>query len=317
MIKPSVNAGIKEYEILRDTAGYLSRETLLKDLYRKYGSEASVYDIYEDLQGIDRSVNTGLEEDRFREFKEIAGSMPGRWKDCRVSTGRDKWWKFSVESADPKASWLRDLALLKVYVSVDEPSRVMEVFCRTVRLLLEQSDNRFHAKVSRIKRKDSMCFWVSRYSCFLLQKFFEDNHHVIADALPFIAYRGKLGISRELATFDSHNSIQALLISRYFRTVKNKDEVDLGDMYSLMMQAWNGNLPDKHPLAEAFRYERAQTILLLLDTMDIITGKTDFTDEHFLLQENGCLWHALGIASSWEMAEKEYQIELQMQSRII
>ena len=140
---------------------------------------------------------------------------------------------------------------------------------------------------------------------------------MIAGTLPFIAYREKLGISRELATFDSHNSVQALLISRYFRTVENLADVDLGEMYSLMMQAWNGDLPDKHPLSEALRYERAQTILLLLDTMDLLTGKTVFTDDHFLLQENGCLWHALGMASSWEKAEKEYHAELQMKNSML
>ena len=94
-------------------------------------------------------------------------------------------------------------------------------------------------------------------------------------------------------------------------------DVDLGEMYSLMMQAWNGDLPDKHPLSEALRYERAQTILLLLDTMDLLTGKTVFTDDHFLLQENGCLWHALGMASSWEKAEKEYHAELQMKNSML
>ena len=156
MIIPSLNAGAKKYEILRDTAGYHSREAMLKGLYRKYGPEASMYDVYEELQGLDRSVSTGLDEDRFRELKEITGTMPDKWKDCFVSTGRDKWWKFSVESADPAIPWLRDLALIKVYVSVDEPSCVMEMFSRTVKMLLEQSDNRFHAKVSRMKRKDSI-----------------------------------------------------------------------------------------------------------------------------------------------------------------
>ena len=68
---------------------------------------------------------------------------------------------------------------------------------------------------------------------------------------------------------------------------------------------------------ELFGEKRAQTILLLLDTMDLLTGKTVFTDDHFLLQENGCLWHALGMASSWEKAEKEYHAELQMKNSML
>lgn len=108
---------------------------------------------------------------------------------------------------------ISDLALIKVYVSLWDISKLSKVFCETVRLLLAYSDNRFHAKVSRVKRKDSMCFWVSRHAFHILESHFSECSDVIGGAMPFIAYRGRLGISRELATFDSHNSEQALLIS--------------------------------------------------------------------------------------------------------
>ena len=269
LIIPSANAGLKTYEILRGTSGYRSREALLKELYRKYGNHASQHDIYEELQGIDRDVSTNLREEDMVSLKDQAETMPGKWKSCFTDTGRDHWWKFSVECADPAVSWLSDLALIKVYISVDDIAQIPDMFCKIVSLLLEQSDNRFHAKVSRCKRKDSMCFWVSRLSYGLLEDCYKSRTDVISGALPFVSYRGNLGISRELATFDSHNSVQAMLISRYFSTVEEAADIDLGDMYSLLVKAWNKDLPDKHPMMESFKYERAQTILLLLDTMDI------------------------------------------------
>jgi len=39
-------------------------------------------------------------------------------------------------------------------------------------MLLVYSDSRFHAKVSRVKRKDGMCFWVSRQAFHVLENFF-------------------------------------------------------------------------------------------------------------------------------------------------
>ena len=313
---PSLNAGLKRYTILRDNPAYDSRERLLKDLFQKHGKEATQYAIYDDLQEIDRSVGTGLRRDDINSLKKLAVSMPGKWKDCLTDTGYERWWKFSVESAVPVADWLSDIALIKVYVSVRDISQISKLFCEAVRLLLTCSDSRFHAKVSTEKRKDSMCFWVSRNAFDILEDYFKECGDVIEGAMPFIAYRGNIGISRELATFDSHNSEQALLISSYFRSLEKKEDVDLGSMYDLLIRAWNQDLPAEHPVMKAFQYSRAQTILLLLDTMDVITGKTALTDEHLFLQESGTIWGALGQASSWEQAERIYYALEKMENRL-
>lgn len=308
---PSMNAGLHTYEMHRDSEGYRSREFLLKQLFLKYGAAATQYDIYDGLQGINRSVGTGLRREDISALKDLAETLPEKWKDCFADAGYEKWWKFSAECLDPSVPVLSDLALIKVYVSVDDEARIPEIFCDAVRLLLMDGSTRFHAKLSRIKRRDSMCFWVSRNDFDLLEKYFADCRNITGGAMPFIAYRGKLGISRELATFDSHNSLQAQLISSYFNSLDNVDEVDLGEMYSLLLKAWNGELKEGHPVQKAFQYSRVQSILLLLDTMDVLTGKTRLDDDHFFLQENERLWRALGQASCWEEVEKFYQAALQ------
>ena len=221
-----------------------------------------------------------------------------------------------MESALPPADWLSDLALIKVYVSLRDISKLSKVFCETVRLLLAYSDNRFHAKVSRVKRKDSMCFWVSRHAFHILKSHFSECSDVIGGAMPFIAYCGRLGISRELATFDSHNSEQALLISSYFNSLEKEEDVSLSRMYDLLIKAWNQEIPADHPVMKAFQYTRAQTVLLLLDTMDVITGKTVLDNNHLFLQENGYIWRALGQASSWTQAERKYNALEEMESKL-
>jgi hypothetical protein len=312
----SLNAGLKTYILQQENPAYSAREEILKDLFRRYGKDADQYVIYEDLQGIDRSVDTGLCRDNIESLKELAASMPDKWKDCFTDTGYDRWWKFSVESALPAADWLSDLALIKVYVSLRDISKLSKVFCETVRLLLAYSDNRFHAKVSRVKRKDSMCFWVSRHAFHILESHFSECSDVIGGAMPFIAYRGRLGISRELATFDSHNSEQALLISSYFNSLEKEEDVSLSRMYDLLIKAWNQEISADHPVMKAFQYTRAQTVLILLDTMDVITGKTVLDNDHLFLQENGNIWRALGQASSWVQAERNYNALEEMESKL-
>ena len=110
----SLNAGLKTYILQQDNPAYSVREEILKDLFRRYGKDADQYVIYEDLQGIDRSVGAGICRDHIESLKELAASMPDKWKDCFTDTGYDRWWKFSVESALPPADWLSDLALIKV-----------------------------------------------------------------------------------------------------------------------------------------------------------------------------------------------------------
>ena len=315
-VVPSLNAGLKTYILQQDNPAYSAREEILKDLFRRYGKDADQYVIYEDLQGIDRSVGAGICRDHIESLKELAASMPDKWKDCFTDTGYERWWKFSVESADPEAGWLSDLALIKVYVSLRDISQIPKLFCGAVSQLLVYSDSRFHAKVSRVKRKDSMCFWVSRHAFFVLENYFSECKEVIGGTMPFIAYRGNLGISRELATFDSHNSEQALLISSYFNSLEKEEDINLSRMYDLLIKAWNQEIPPDHPVMKAFQYTRAQTVLLLLDTMDVITGKVMLDNDHLFLQENENIWRALGQASSWTQAERNYNALEEMESKL-
>ncbi len=63
------------------------------------------------------------------------------------------------------------------------------------------------------------------------------------------------------------------------------------------------------------RFQR-QTVLILLDTMDVITGKTVLDNDHLFLQENGNIWRALGQASSWVQAERNYNALEEMESKL-
>ena len=74
----SLNAGLKTYILQQDNPAYSVREEILKDLFRRYGKDADQYVIYEDLQGIDRSVGAGICRDHIESLKELAASMPDK-----------------------------------------------------------------------------------------------------------------------------------------------------------------------------------------------------------------------------------------------
>lgn len=54
----------------------------------------------------------------------------------------------------------------------------------------------------------------------------------------------------------------------------------------------------------SFRNENAQLLLTLLDTIDVITGKTAIDDGHLLLQQDEALWDALCWSNNWYQVGK-------------
>lgn len=303
---PSRNAGGREFEVLRDNPGYDSRQRLLRELYREFGKSRDMEDIYTRMHGL-KEEWLDVDEERLRGLEELADSMPQRWRGGLLNDTQSHWIWVNAECADREAPRYSDLSMVKVYVSPAEMERAQELFDGAVRLLLSQQQERFHAKIARFQRNDSLCFWVSRQSFALLEEYFGERQQELVCPLPFIPYRGKLGISRELRTFGSHSSEQADLIHHYFRSLEREEDVDLGEMYALYVRAWNGELPEEHPLSRYCRGSNAQVLLLLLDSIDVITGRTKITDDHLFMQEDDRMWRALGFSHRWEDVERLYQ----------
>ncbi len=312
LIVPSLNAGLEKYELSKDSEAYKVREEFLKDLYRKCGNNRDMYHVYDEMHGLKRKERPAMTGNRFAAIREYADTMTDRWNvRCAGEDWRCNWWTVSAEYADMNAPWESDLAWIKVYVSLKDMSQIADVFVDAVKLLLEKSEKRIYAKVAAYKREDCMCFWVYRQAFDLLEKHFASNDNIIGGVLPFVPYRGKLGISRELALFSSYSGELANLISHYFETVSSAEEVDMAQMFSLLVDAWNHRLPADHPIQRTFNFSDAELILLMVDSMDVITGKTALTDDHLLMQDNGPLWSALGESRNWDQVEEHYKTALE------
>ena len=190
-------------------------------------------------------------------------------------------------------------------MTVINDSDVLPVFEDVIQFLITHGSHRCHAKISLSKRNDHICLWIAREDFFALEAHLEKYSSLFTEALPFVAYRNNIGISRELVSWDSHNGIQADLICVYLQNVSSADDVDVLHMYETYVKAWNGDLDSSHPFTRMYKSGNAQELLILLESLDVILGNNIISDDHLLLNGDAKLWHDLGASKNWfEVGEK-------------
>jgi hypothetical protein len=296
---PSKFAGVRQLH--KEAANPSARDELnelLKRLYSAQEERGRSRGIYQAMQGIDSkdTANPGISRalHGLEEYVLPQGTFP----KCRVEATDRHWGRFDYERREDDREH-SDLALVKAYLSPLDSTRTAWLFENVVRFLVTEGSHRFHAKVSRIKRSDQICLWVSREDFFALERHVTRIDIPLCTPLPFTAYRGDIGISRELASWNSHNGVQASLIGCYLDGVDSEKDVDVLDMYAQYVSAWNGDLPKDHPMSKEFRNASAQELLILLETLDVLLGNSEIVDNSLLLNGDASLWHALGSARNW------------------
>jgi hypothetical protein len=125
--------------------------------------------------------------------------------------------------------------------------------------------------------------------------------------LPFVAYRGKLGITREFCGWKSYNGVVSELIAAYLAQVDDASDIDVVEMYDAYVRAWNGDLGDNEAFTRAFKHSDAQELLVLLEALDVLLGNASLDDGHLLLNCDGDMWHALGSARNWFEVQQEFE----------
>lgn len=295
---PSPFAGIRSCEINTQTDAYRCRDRIIKELFRSYTGKPDRRLIYDSMQKYDKNKDSGWDNKQLEILKNEADST-GKWKKCEITTDDEYWGRFSVEVESGSDRYIGDLSMIKSYVSVKDLHDLNELFSGAVVSLIDKGRNRFHAKVSRHARIDNMCFWTSRYDFEILQSFFDKNQDKICTPIPFVAYHKNIGISRELATWDSHSGRQSDLILSYYETLRPGDTPELSDMYDLYVKAWNGMLSDDHPMSREFKRSNAQEFIILMETINAIVNEEGISDDNILMSDDDILWHALCDGKNW------------------
>lgn len=297
-IIPSKFAGMRSFSIgISSKEKYIKLNQILRSVYSLYGNEVTVKPVYSFIQNMadGEKMVEGISE-ALERLKEKADSKETIYS-CSIDSQSTCWGRFDLQRLE-KESGYSDMSLVKVYLSVSERERIAAVFEDVVGFLIDNGSHRFHAKAAFDFRSDQMCFWVSREDLFVLEKYIKKFDEILITPLLFIAYRNKLGISREFWSWDSHSGVQAALICTYLRQVKSVEKIDILDMYSKYVQAWNGEAEGTEFSSE-FKKSNAQEFIILLESLDVILGNTSLKDDSILLNGDGHLWSALGNSKNW------------------
>ncbi len=307
VVIPSHFAGVRNLNI---SAGNRDRHealnTILKDIFDKYGNDVDSREVYYYIQGISGCSSNRKEiSNTLRDILEYAESKKCFYH-CWIDVDDSFWAKFDLQRDETKVG-MGDLALVKVYMSVADPSEVLHIFDDAVRYLIDKGRHLFHAKISKRNRKDHICLWISREDFFLLEQYVQKYGDALEKPLDFVAYRGNLGVSRELYSWNSHNGIQSKLISIYLSGVKARDDIDVIDMYAQYVKAWNGELDDDNAFSKEFKKGNAQELIILLESLNTILGNACLDSDNILLSGDGGLWNMLGQSKNWHDVSDEWR----------
>ena len=295
---PSQYAGIRKLDFSEDCAGQrMALNEKLKDLYEKYGQSANTELIYDDIQHIGKLCkNINEIKSLIAELKEYA-SARGHIKRCWTNVDDAHWGRINVEKE--KCDCLGDLALVKLYVSVKDNKNILTVFNSIIRFLIDECKDIFHAKIAMRERDDHICLWVSKADFLKLEKHLSRFDELLNSPLEFVPYRGKIGITREFYSWSSYNYSLSELIASYLQTIDSKDDIDVMDMYSKYVIAWNGDLEENNSFAEKFKMSNAQELIILLESLKIILENTSVHDDNILLNCDANMWCKLGESRNW------------------
>ena len=195
------------------------------------------------MQKIDRSIRIVKD---IRELESIIASIPlenSKWCNANINASWGDWVQVIYSRNDKtEVNSLYKPEYIKVYTCV-KTEVAQDIFVESLIYLLQHVEESFAAKLSTCSRSDQMCYWLSSRDFHYLQEFYQPYCEDMVKSLPFVAYDGKFRISRDFPGTDySHNGTQAYIISDYLKSIDNKDDIDLEDMYNNYIAKWNADI---------------------------------------------------------------------------
>ena len=308
----SPNMGIRSKELDRTSPQYAWLNTLLREIFTKFRPDFKTDDIYayfQDFNDKERIVG------KTNKLETLLKQLPygnRKWKETGLTNCWSCWVQVQYTSInDDSYSSPGKSANIKAYACLNEGD-AQQIFVDSLRYLLQNASETFGAKLSTISRSDMMCYWLSVKDFVHLEQFFKPYYHVMETSMPFVAYKGKLGISREFPGADnSHNSTQAHIISDYLMTVSKVEDVDLENMYNYYIKKWNADIY-KEGNYSGFKGNSALSFVVIMDTLDAILSGKGISDDSLLISGDAKIWHILSNSKCWADVNEEWQSSKQV-----
>lgn len=294
--------GITSLPEIKKTDNYFKLEDTLKimyDYYKKNPSTNKCYpelSIYKYMQGVNDNRRTDWNHVASKDMDSLMESFKPDWNYIRSDGTSSKHWHY-VSAHKQERVFILDA--VKIYVSVPEGA-IKDLFLGVIEEMLFKANYSFDAKVSKRIRKDTMCFLVHGNDFSVLEDYFKCKEDLLDTSIKFIAYRNKLGVSRELS-FNTYNQQIAILITDYFNLLQSCNEVSLVQMYRLFVDAWLGKPCLCQDRIDNYCSMPAQSLVVILEVLDVLLGRRTLTDDHILLSSDQEFWRPLYDCRDWEV----------------
>ena len=295
----SPNLGIRHKHLNKNTNKYCKLNNLIKDIYSHFCPVFSADAIYAYFQKLNINEQIVTSADELADKLEKLSQDNPLWSEAIVNSSLGYWVQVQYPKADDTSYTSPNTPEnIKVYASFSHIA-IQNVFVDSLKYLLQNAEDTFGAKIATCNRSDQMCYWLSVKDFKQLEDFFRPYYKDMVKSLPFVAYKGMLGISKDFpGVDDSHNSTQAHIISDYLRTVNNIEDIDLESMYNLYIAKWNADIYDENPYG-GFKNNSALSFIVILDTLDAIMNETGVTEDSLLLSGDKKIWRMLSKSRCW------------------
>lgn len=305
----SDNLGLRQKFLNKRNNIYIELTSLLKGIYQSTYPKFDTSEIYRLLMRLNERE---LIVDNIKKFEaQLVNLAEGNsnWQTTNVNTSAGHWVQVTYYSTH------KDQCLspgkpenIKVYACFYTYD-IQDVFMESLKYLISHAGDTFAAKIATYNRSDQMCYWLSPKDFKYLEKYYAQYSDKMTRSMPFIAYRGKLGISKEFPGADnSHNSTQAHIIADYLKHISVFDEVDLESMYNNYIAKWNADIYEINDYG-SFKKSSALSLIVILDSLDVILGETQINELSFILSGNSKFWQILSRSNCWADVNRFYTQE--------
>ena len=302
----SNNLGIRRKHMDKTSHKYIELTNYLKGIYISKRSIFRKDEIYNQLVKLHESDTIIRDIRKYGEQLENLARGNSNWTYVNVNTSVGCWIQVTYCSARNKHSLSPNKAEnLKIYACLNT-SNIQGVFIDTLKYLLTHAEDTFAAKIAKFNRSDQMCYWISPSDFKHLERFYMQYSDNMVKSMPFVAYKGKLGITKEFPDADSsHNATIAHIITDYLKTIPNVEEVDLEDMYNNYIAKWNADIYDTNDYG-SFKQSSALSFIVIMDTLDILLGISQLNESSFLLSDDNKFWQILAQSKCWAEVNDKY-----------
>ncbi len=293
----SPNLGIRNKHLDKNSNKYSELKELLKKIYEHTKPQFKTNDIYHYLMGIDNHdilINDVMAYESL--LQNLSATHP-KWKEVRTSIWSGWIQVVYANKSEQSSCSPAKPTNIKVYVCLEDKDAAV-VFVESIKHLLKNANNTFAAKISTLRRNDQICYWVSPEDFRHLEDFFAPMYNNLIESIPFIAYKNKLGISKDFpGTEISHNPTMAHIISDYLKNVQDVESINLEAMYNNYIAKWNADIWED--TYDSFKDCSILSFVVIMDTLDAILGNRSITNNSLMFSDKKELWYMLSDCRCW------------------